>query len=314
MKIILINGMHRSGTMLLSRLINALPDTFIIKDGMRIPWFYYRVETNEKFNYPLDCYRNPEINLDLHRKVRDMNLLKKILLEELEGLNLSFELYKSWKDEIMKFKQGFSYKEVYLHLYQKLSELSGAEYVGAKNTHMFQYSPSILSTFPELKWIDIIRDSRGWYCSTKVSHKLNVFSSARLWNKAVDAIISVSDCYVSRRIVITFEELILCRTKTLQKICDFLGINFKVTEDWLNNLQLTENNGSPWYPNPSYAKSGEKIFGNQNKRKSTDYCMLDTQPVYRWNKELPLWEKIILQIMSCKNLKRLNLLHNKYSL
>ena len=67
MKIININGMHRSGTMLMSRLINALPDTFIIKDGIRIPWYYFRVETQKNFSYALNFrYKINRKNLKRH--------------------------------------------------------------------------------------------------------------------------------------------------------------------------------------------------------------------------------------------------------
>ena len=306
MKIILINGMHRSGTMLLSRLINALPDTFIIKDGMRIPWVYYRVETNEKVSYPLDFYKNIGIDFDLNRKVRDINMLKRILLEELKGYNFSFELDKRWKDEIMRFKQGFSYKEVYLHLYQTLSGLSGVQCVGAKHTHMYQYSSAVLSAFPNLKWIDTIRDSRGWYCSSRVSHKASVLNGIPLWNKAANAILSNIKSNQDRYMAITFEELILSRVNTLQKICNFLDIKLKITDEWFNNVQLTENDGSPWYPNPSFEKSGKEVPEDQNKRKSTDYQIMDPLPVYRWRAKLSLWEKIILKVLTGRNLKRIN--------
>lgn len=297
--------MHRSGTMFLSRLINALPNTFIIKDGVRIPWVYFRVESNEKFIYPKDCYRKFPIALDFNREVHNIDYLKTIFLEELEALRLPLKQHECWKTEILQFKQGVNYKEFFSRLYDKLSESTGALYVGAKNTNMSQYTEAVLTAFPNLKWIDIIRDPRGWYCSVKVSHPINLLRNMWFWNKDVNNIFSSIVSRRDRHISLTYEELLLSPKKTMQKICDFLGLDIQITDKWIEKLQLTENDGATWYANPSYSKNGERVLGDQNKRKSTDYNTFDPLPLYRWKTKLASWEKIIIRIMAHKNLRRL---------
>jgi hypothetical protein len=307
--ILIINGMHRSGTTLLSRLVNALPDTFIIKDGIRIPLIYFRVETNERFVYPRDCYRKPPLEFNLDRPVKDISHLGKILLEDLDANKLLSGCDLNWENEMLKFKQGDSYKKIFLHFFSWLAKSKNVQCVGAKNTNMFQYSSTLLTTFPNLKWIDIIRDSRGWYGSSKVSHYTNVFYGAILWNKAVKNILIRRNLKQDLRICISFEELVLSREKTLRKICKLLGVNFEVTEDWIETLRLTENDGSPWLANSSYTKNGEWAYHDVEKQKKMNYQVLDTVPVYRWKKTLSVWEKVLLRIITGKNLKLLNFIN-----
>ncbi len=295
MKIVIINGMHRSGTMLLSRLINAFPDTYIIKDGMRMPTFYYQVESDRPFDDPGDCYKKHEIKLDFNRKVRNVDLLRVLLFEDLRGYKFPIGLHKAWYNHVANFRYGISYKEIYSQLFEIISELNNVSYVGAKVTHMGQYTQTILDTFPNMKWIDIIRDPKGWYCSAKVSHPQSILGSIRFWNRGLRLIAPVSD----RHLVIQYENLIMNSVETLQKICDFLGNGFIVTEDWLkNHAKLTENDSTRWYPNPSYTKNGKKILDDQNQYKPTDYSFLDKTPVYRWKKKLSFLEKVIIRVFS----------------
>jgi hypothetical protein len=73
-----------------------------------------------------------------------------------------------------------------------------------------------------------------------------------------------------------------------------LGVNVEVTEDWIETLRLTENDGSPWLANSSYTKNGEWAYHDVEKQKKMNYQVLDTVPVYRWKKTLSVWEKVTM--------------------
>lgn len=291
--------------MLLSRLINAFPDTYIIKDGMRIPWFYLEVESDKKINYPFGLYRKPLQTIEIDRRISDVKKLLSALVEEMEGIRFAPPMKKIWQAKLNNIRQGDTYKEVFQGLLDCLTEQTGVSRIGFKTTHMFNFAPTLIDAFPDMRWIGIIRDPRGWYCSTKVSHPYHVFGSARFWNREVDSAFYAANAHPDRFILITFEELLCNSVPTLQKLSDFLEVGFTVTHDWIDNLRLTENDGSPWYPNPSYARSGEKIpVEQQNKRISTDYRILDELPAHRWRTELQAWEKLLLTIMTRKRRKR----------
>jgi len=306
-QIVVLNGMHRSGTMLFSRLINAFPDTYIIKDGIRIPWIFFRVESGDNFLYPRDCYRKPPFPLQLSKSISDIVLFKKILLDELDYLKLPKSLYSALLNMINNCEGKETYSNFFQRFFSKIAQETNAKTVGVKNTHMFQYAHEMLEVFPNMKWVNIIRDVRGWYCSTKVSHPLNVVSSALLWNKAASLLIE-DNINKQRQIYLTFDELIMSRTKTLKKVCDFLNMNFVIDDEWIEKLNLTENDGTKWYPNSSYSKKGKEIHGDQNKRRKIDYKIMDTLPVYRWRKKLSIIEIIALRILSRRGLQLLGFL------
>jgi len=306
-QIIVLNGMHRSGTMLFSRLINAFPDTYIIKDGIRIPWIFYRVESNDNFLYPRDCYRKPPFPLHLSKSISNLALFKEILLDELEYLKLPKNLYSALSKMIKNCEESESYCNFFQRFFSKIAQETNSKTVGVKNTHMFQYAHEMLDVFPNMKWINIIRDARGWYCSTKVSHTLNIVSSALLWNKAASLLLE-KNINKQRQIYLTFDELIMSRIKTLKKVCDFLNMSFVIDDEWIEKLNLTENDGTKWYPNSSYSKKGKEIYGDQNKRRRNDYKTMDKLPVYRWRKKLNMIEIMALRILSGRGLEQLGFL------
>jgi hypothetical protein len=303
MKIVIINGLHRSGTMLFSRLVNAFPDTFIIKDGFRIPWVYLQTEGIDNVRYPYYFYQNQRISINLNKKIANKEIFTTLLLKEIEAMSFTPNITARLRQKIAELTGNTTYKETFLSIFTELCHIKNVHYVGTKNTHMGPYAPLLLETFPDLLWIEIIRDPRGWYCSTKVSHPLNIFRSINLWNKAVEIAIRNNKKYKGRYIIITYDGLVKLKEASLQKVCDFLGISFTVTRRWIKNLDLIENDGSPWYPNSSYKKNGERVFGNQNINVSKEYFVLDEHPVSRWRKVLSWQEKAILNIATRKNRK-----------
>lgn len=292
MNMVIINGMHRSGTMLLSRLVNALPGTFIVKDGLRLPWYYFQVEDPAPFIYPNDCYRRRVADFDPSRQVLDISRLRAILLEELPELRFGEKTAGRLKQVIESLEDGWSYRRAFTDVMATLAEQEGCSRVGTKTTHMFRFRDSMLSAFPELKWIDIIRDPRGWYCSARVSHHETLVRGMLLWNRVAWTVARSSGAHPNRTLCLTFDQLIMDGQAVMQRICDFLGVPVVVTDDWLQNLNLTVNDGSPWYPNPSFTKSGQEIQGDQNLRRSTDYRILDPLPACRWRAKLSGKERL----------------------
>lgn len=297
MNLLVINGMHRSGTMLLSRLINAFPGTYIIKDGLRLPWYFLQIEAEKKIAYPRECYGNLSHIFDIHQEVKSVGRLKKMLSEELESLSLNQETHRKMYQVLHAFQNGITYHDAYIELFQTLQNDTDARWVGTKNTHMFHFRDAMLQAIPGMKWIDILRDPRGWFCSAKVSHHENIFRGAWFWNQAALSI-ARSRADHERYMAISFESLLLNSVATLQQICDFLGLGIAVSDEWIQALNLTTNDGNTWYPNPSFTRDGKEIHGDQNLRKSKDYKVLDPLPANRWKKKLTVFEKLAISTLT----------------
>lgn len=312
---IVINGLHRSGTTLLSRLINALPETFIIKDGLRFPYYHIRVEStagkpDDRIGYPYGMYRDPRLALDLNREVKDISSLTRILLKEVAAYRLEPGLEASLVEWLARLDQGCSYHDVLTELFEIIRAGTGCRSAGVKSTHMVSFAQVLLSAYPELKWIEIIRDPSGWYCSSKVSHSQKLIKGMRLWNNEVAASLAAAHLYPERFLVITYEDLILDNINTFQQICGFLNIDCRVTDEWLGELDLVENDGRQWFVNSSYIRDGGTIPGAQNRRIASDYQTFDPHPVHRWRAILSFREKAIIKQLTGWNRSRLAAFRN----
>jgi len=310
---IILNGLHRSGTTLLSRLINALPGTFIIKDGLRLPYYYLRVEITEGkpedlIRYPYGMYGGSGMVFDLNREVRDISALREILRKEVTAYSLEAGLEESMMLWLGRLDQGFSYHDVLTGLFENIrsgSSGTGDQSVGVKCTHMVSFAQDMLIAFPDMKWIEIIRDPRGWYCSSRVSHSQKLLRGLRLWNSEVTASIEAARQFPDRFLVITYEDLILNYATTFQLICAFLDCDCTVTDEWIKDLELVENDGRKWYVNASYVKNGGMIPEAQNKRILSDYETFDPHPVFRWKGLLPFRVKMLITLLTLRNRNRL---------
>ncbi|NQT23179.1 MAG: sulfotransferase [Candidatus Omnitrophica bacterium] len=300
---ILINGLHRSGTTFLSRIVNTLPSTFIVKDAFRIPLYYFKTEINRSTNYPRDLYRLPKAKLMLDKEIKDIKYLTDMVIGDLKSNFLDKTEYTGLLDEIMKCRQGETYKNLFSRMFNKIKEIEKCDFIGAKTTNMALYAPEVLDSLPNTKWIEVIRDPRGWRCSAKVSSP--GAASAGFWNKAANASLAAAESHRDRYIIITYENLILYPKETLQQICDFVGNKFSISDNWIENLTLVEGNGKTWFSNPSYTKDGKKISGDPNKGIPNEYRIFDNDPVYRWKTRLPRWEKAFFSFATSKNRKRL---------
>lgn len=304
--IIFINGIHRSGTTFLSRIINALPDTFILKDGLRIPWIWMQVEAPDDLVYPKSFYTFPKIEIDLDMVPSDMSLFRKILNEEIDSHKLSRDVDAALKNYVASLSGNGTYKDAFASFFECLKANTHQSNVGTKSTHMQEFEHSLLDAYPKAKWIEIIRDSRGWYCSSKVSHpSRNCLTGAHFWNRAVDSSIQASEVFPDRHLMVSYEFLITNPVAAIQKICDFLSIDLHIDRAWLDTMVLIENDGSPWSVNSSYTVCGKRIQEDQNLANTIGYEKFDGRIVRRWKKKLSGVEKFLIKRITLKRLKRL---------
>jgi len=307
--IIFVNGIHRSGTTLLSRLINALPGVYLVTDGIRIPWLYLQVERIKPVVYPSDMERRKKWPMDLNKNVRDAKKFQEILNKEVSDLALRPEVDCQVRAVVNAVDGSQSYREVFRDLFASLAQAAGVRAVGSKNTHMSHYRGEILEAFANARWIEVVRDPRGWYCSARISHKQEILRAARDWNRCYRGYVREDLVGRERTLLMSFEDLIVRRSGALNDVAKFLGLEFRVSEEWLRNIRLVDNDGRQWHANSSFDKASGQALTHEEifSREPRDYDILDEVPAFRWRTELTQVEKFLMMALTFPTRRRLGL-------
>lgn len=94
---------------------------------------------------------------------------------------------------------------------------------------------------PTLKVIAIIREGNDSVHSMMVRGKTHFKKAARRWAEAIETIYTIKTMWPDRILVLTFENVVLDPRSSIQRACDFLGIQFE--ERMLRGHEL-----NPYYP------------------------------------------------------------------
>ncbi|CAN2048421.1 Sulfotransferase [Candidatus Magnetomoraceae bacterium gMMP-1] len=254
---ILITGVFRSGTTLITQILKNHSNINIVYDSVNFMRFCY-----DKYN-PISEFSNAEhLVLDLEKRI-------------LERWNFNVDsqgVLRNLKDK--KITYSFIYELIMKDIVLKNSEKS---IWGEKTTLVWTKIDGFLNMFPNGRVIHVFRDPRGvvgsWKTFTHASGKdyldaiSNCISSMQYIEK------QQKDYKYKRFYALKFEDLLINPESELKRLCKKLDLNFE--SKMLDTEQFTDKKGNKWHNNSIINRN---IIG------------ISIRPISIWKKNLKDWE------------------------
>ncbi len=269
-------GMFRSGTTLLSRMLNTHSKIVLAADILLEFFKAFRNEVYYRNNVPVE---NPSRPLENNFKLKH-----KVIFDQIENGNFELDLQFSKISEITKKIKNFALTSSELYsknleslkgsnyleiLFQLLNTIDktyakkGSTVLGFKSVWSEQFVPTFLNQFPQKgKALFIIRDPRGVIASNYVKndHRYPLEFLVRQWRKSVCYAFLYSkilEKYRHRCLMIKYDDLISEPKLTIQKITEFLNLEFE--PNLLDPSQFKNGKNELWEQNTSYRQPEGKF-------------------------------------------------------
>ena len=238
---IFITGIYRSGSTLLTRILDAHPDLAVTYETVHFMRFCY-----QKYN-PLTNEKITNLLTQVNERINNRH-------------GLSFKV--NYVMDILKNKQCIDYAKIYDAIMKTLFILeSDASRWGEKTLVAWRQIPSFLEMFPNGKTIIAIRDPRAVLCSFKnFTHEPepNYLDSIFAYLDLIDTIADLQKKISNNSLFIFKYENFLDNPKDYcQKICDFLQIEF--LPQMLDFKRYKDRQGNHWKGNSSFTKNLDMI-------------------------------------------------------
>jgi hypothetical protein len=103
-----------------------------------------------------------------------------------------------------------------------------------KSLDSIHYADDLVQLFPEMRFIHVVRDPRAQVSSMNraIIYDFDTLLNTQRWIEAHQAADKLIKTYPERVLIVRFEDFITDQRGVLQKICDFIGIEF--LEDMLD--------------------------------------------------------------------------------
>ena len=257
---IFICGAGRSGTTLLSNLLDGHPDICSIPHETQFAAQWFR---NKFLGIPDDqnkllninsgsCYQFTDPS---YVKAHNGYLMARFKSANLKSFTIDEKILKQASQDLAKCTDGLS--SLYLYLWQIYAGTTGE----TKKKYVVEKRPldneicamSLKKSFPEAKFIHILRDPRTRYLSAKIRRRLkrrryitNLKDQPFSIGHAEVSMASLELAHLNRSVlpddylVIRYEDLITDSQSSMQSIANFFGISFNKIL-----LEQTIYNGSP---------------------------------------------------------------------
>ena len=260
-KKIVVSGMIRSGTTLISRIINAHSK---IRIGSDLLLFIFKLclyrqlryksmikESFDKFSlspgYQDNIYTDTvklisKTNLNIEIKSEDKDVIKSKFKETLY-MEPDFDI------NLNKILEYQTYGMLIDYIYNKIAADQDIEYVGTKEAYFDDFKPWLDERYPGNKYIHIIRNPLAIYSSIKNLQKsYPLIYILHHWRKHIAH--AVYNQYKHNALIILYEDLCKYPEKTIQSICSYLDLSFE--SDMLVDTNWSMLNGKQWVSNSSY--------------------------------------------------------------
>ena len=223
-------GASRSGTTLLSRMLDAHPEICVSPETHFGGQCWFRVQFT----------RTQERRLKLIDMYMKTDHFKSLCFTEVEESFLRSLGYQTNR----RFPEIF-FKQL-LQVYRKKM---GGKFIGEKTPHHMAFVPLLAWIFPRAKFLNITRDVRAVCVSNR-----NAFGEEAFWNSAVrwqwyvDLSSKYKRLYPNRYLSIHYESLVSNPKKTLECISLFLGITFRnsMLKYYTRSPTFFDINREPW--------------------------------------------------------------------
>ena len=109
-----------------------------------------------------------------------------------------------------------------------------ASVVMDKSLDSVYYADELLEIFPEMKFLNVVRDPRAQVASINkaIIHDFDTMLNTRTWVNACNKAKEIINKYPEKVLTIRFEDFISNESEVINEICNFFGIKF--TEDMLD--------------------------------------------------------------------------------
>ena len=124
-----------------------------------------------------------------------------------------------------------SFRSVHAVVWQMLRQAGkqyNAKVVMNKSLDNVHYAEELISLFPNIKFLYVVRDPRAQINSINLSilHHFHTLLNTLIWVKAQDAATALVEQYPQQVLTIRYEDFLTKQEVTLKKICEFIGIDF----------------------------------------------------------------------------------------
>ena len=254
--IIFIVGMSRSGTTLMSQVLNRNQDIYILKET------HFIREIIKKVGKKLDYNKIKRI-VNKFLTIQKKGIYKS---NELENNNeIVSKVYKLYEEK------GETIYGIIRYLFQLEAEKKGKTIAGDQTPNHILYIDELVKNFENIKIINMIRDYRAVIASQKYKYimaktlkqpKMEVLrarinyhpiTQGILWNKAINEAYKAINKYGEDKIIfIRYEDLIENPENEIKRITKFIGIKYEksmlnINVGGTSNIERKEKKGFDKY-------------------------------------------------------------------
>lgn len=218
-------GMPRSGTKLLRELLNSHEEVFIpVAESNFIPLFF------KKYGAVMD-FSKSEIRSNIKKDIEKSLFI--FYLKNEHQFNIDFKF-------IEKLEKPMLLSEFMSILFLKFCKKQNIKILGDKTPSYIYHTKILKNLFPTAKFIHIYRDPRDIVISMNKAWGKNIFLAAHEWNETMNYFRTLKESDINL-LEIKYEDLIDDPQTVLNKICEYLNINF--SEKLLTPNTKPENRG-----------------------------------------------------------------------
>lgn len=264
-----VTGIYRSGTTLISRILNSHSRLYVTYDSVHFMRFSYG-----RFD-PVYKFKNAE------------KLITEVQNRIIRRLGMKLAGDKVVKK--LRIIKGIDYN----HVYELIMADLAAQYKknatgwGERTNVCWGQIPNFLKMFPSGKVIHVIRDPRDVMCSYREityepgwSYLDAAFCSLDSLRRAGEYMRKLDS---KNYHLLRYENLLENPARETKKICNFLEIDFE--SDMLNVKKFITNDGSWW--------NGESSFGKK-------MTAISKKPIGRWKKHAKRFEIFLTELITKK--------------
>jgi hypothetical protein len=256
---VFISGMFRSGTTLISRMIQSHPEIACASDPFAPIFKAFRNQFASKSKYSID-FESPLDDFYFNEKVSFFHELQKTSLK-MSSNNLDWDTFlikiatslKPYSPLLIPhlYKlEANNFLDILSNGFKIIQETYGnndTKLVGFKEVWTNEFGMHILRDFPESKVVHVIRDPRSILASNHASNEpYPIIFLARQWRKACASAIyqkKFSD-YKDRVFILRYEDLITHPDIYISSLCSFLEVS--AYKDMFNPETFLDGNNDPW--------------------------------------------------------------------
>jgi hypothetical protein len=260
--------MFRSGTTLLARMLHTHREIVCASDPFR-PFFNClrddiarELELDIETFAPLGDYFAHKTGLELFGAVQQATLDRPfpdaVRSELRDRIVAHAEPFSPRITARLDAIHGDTFRDVYDDLWSYVPDAygdGGEQWEATKEVWTTEFTPVLADSYPESKFIHVVRDPRA-VCASKNVQKRSKYPwlfLIRQWRKLATLSQQYDRAYPDRVRIVRYEDLVQSPRETATDICDLLDID--LDESILDPANFVDGAGEQWLQNTSYDDS-----------------------------------------------------------